>query len=445
MNLSIETGIPLITVFIQGLLSFFSPCILPLVPLYISYLAGGMYRTDENGKVSYPRKKVLIHTLFFILGIGFAFILLGLGFTAIGRFFSGNKVWFTRIGGLIMIGFGLYQLGFFGKSQSMEQTRRLPFSVEGKTFGPLMALLLGFTFSFAWTPCVGPVLASVLLMASSASTATAGFALIGVYMAGFVLPFLVVGIFAGAALDLFNRKRQVIQYTVKIGGILLILMGVMTMTGWMNGLTGYLSSFGLGGTGSAASGETAGTEQSGENAEASMPETAGAKQSAGSTEESDADGKQTVAAPDFTLTDQFGNTHTLSEYKGKTVFLNFWATWCGPCRMEMPYIQQIYEDYGSNSGDVIILGVANPKTEERPNNSDVTQEEVEAFLSENGYTYPVAMDLDGSIFAAYGIQAFPTTFMIDTEGNVYGYVAGSLSEDMIRNIIQQTIDSVGNN
>ena len=169
--MNIETGIPFITVFIQGLLSFFSPCILPLAPLYISYLAGGMYRTDEHGKVYYPRKKVLIHTLFFILGIGFAFILLGLGFTAIGRFFSGNKVWFTRIGGLIMIGFGLYQLGVFGKSRSMEQTRRLPFTMEGKTFGPLMALLLGFTFSFAWTPCVGPVLASVLLMASSAGTA----------------------------------------------------------------------------------------------------------------------------------------------------------------------------------------------------------------------------------------------------------------------------------
>lgn len=437
MNLSIETGIPLITVFIQGLLSFFSPCILPLVPLYISYLAGGMHRTDENGKISYPGKKVLIHTLFFILGIGFAFVLLGLGFTAIGRFFSGNKVWFTRIGGLIMIGFGLYQLGFFEKSQPMEQTRRLPFSIKGKTFGPLMALILGFTFSFAWTPCVGPVLASVLLMASSASTATAGFALIGVYMAGFVLPFLAVGIFAGAALDFFNRKRQVIQYTVKIGGILLILMGVMTMTGWMNGLTGYLSSFGSGGTGSGTVGETAGAEQSEEQAEESLSETAA--------EESDADGRQTMAAPDFTLMDQFGNSHTLSEYKGKTVFLNFWATWCGPCRMEMPYIQQVYEDYGSNSGDVIILGVANPKTGDQPNNSDVTREEVESFLSENGYTYPVAMDLDGSIFAAYGIQAFPTTFMIDKNGNVYGYAAGSLSEDMIRSIIRQTIDSVENN
>lgn len=436
--MNIETGIPFITVFIQGLLSFFSPCILPLVPLYISYLAGGMYRTDENGKISYPRKKVLIHTLFFILGIGFAFVLLGLGFTAIGRFFSGNKVWFTRIGGLIMIGFGLYQLGIFGKSRSMEQTHRLPFSMEGKTFGPFMALLLGFTFSFAWTPCVGPVLASVLLMASSAATAASGSALIGVYMAGFVLPFLAVGIFAGAALDFFNRKRQVIQYTVKIGGILLILMGVMTMTGWMNGLTGYLSGFGTGSQNEAAVPETSEMAERPETQAETVRET----ETAGETE---AAGKQTVTAPDFTLTDQFGNSHTLSEYKGKTVFLNFWATWCGPCRMEMPYIQKVYEDYGNNSGDVIILGVANPKTKDRPNNSDVTQEEVESFLSENGYTYPVAMDLDGSIFAAYGIQAFPTTFMIDKNGNVYGYAPGSLSEDMIRSIIQQTIDSAENN
>lgn len=449
MNFNVETGIPFITVFIQGLLSFFSPCILPLVPLYISYLAGGMYRTDENGRISYPRKKVLIHTLFFILGIGFAFILMGLGFTAVGRFFSGNKVWFTRIGGLIMIGFGLYQLGVFGKSQSMEQTRRLPFSMEGKTFGPFMALLLGFTFSFAWTPCVGPVLAGVLLMASSAATAASGFALIGVYMAGFVLPFLAVGIFAGAALDFFNRRRQVIQYTVKIGGILLILMGVMTMTGWMNGVTGYLSGLGTDSREEAALGETGQTASEAENRseaenKGEIPETeaATAAETSGETEES---GKQTVAAPDFTLIDQFGNSHTLSEYKGKTVFLNFWATWCGPCRMEMPYIQQVYEDYGSNSGDVIILGVANPKTEEHPNNSDVVQEEIESFLSENGYTYPVAMDLDGSVFATYGIQAFPTTFMIDKNGNVYGYAPGSLSEDIIRSIIQQTIDSVENN
>ena len=187
----------IITVFIQGLLSFFSPCILPLVPLYFSYLAGGMYQVDEDGKMTYPRKKVMLHTICFILGIGFAFVLLGLGMTVIGHFFGSNKVWFTRIGGLIMIFFGLYQLGFFGKSMSLEQTKRLTFNMNGKTLGPMMALVLGFTFSFAWTPCVGPVLTSVLLMASSASSAWTGFALLGVYLAGFVLPFLSVGLCAG--------------------------------------------------------------------------------------------------------------------------------------------------------------------------------------------------------------------------------------------------------
>ena len=438
MGFDLEISVPALTVFIQGILSFFSPCVLPLVPLYVGYLAGGAKTVEVDGTIRYPRGRVMWNTLFFVLGISATFFLLGFGFTALGQFFSDNRLWFARISGIIMVLFGLYQLGVFGHSMALEREHRLPFRLGGRTMGPLVALVLGFTFSFAWTPCVGPVLASVLLMASSAATAASGFALIGVYMAGFVLPFLAVGIFAGAALDFFNRKRQVIQYTVKIGGILLILMGVMTMTGWMNGLTGYLSGFGTGSQNEAAAPETSEMVEKPET----QAETVRGTETAGETE---AAGKQTVAAPDFTLTDQFGNSHTLSEYKGKTVFLNFWATWCGPCRMEMPYIQKVYEDYGNNSGDVIILGVANPKTKDQPNNSDVTQEEVESFLSENGYTYPVAMDLDGSIFAAYGIQAFPTTFMIDKNGNVYGYAPGSLSEDMIRSIIQQTIDSVGNN
>lgn len=431
MNLTIETSVSILTVFIQGLLSFFSPCILPLVPLYISYLTGGMYTKNEDGSFEYPRKKLFIQTVFFVLGIGFAFILLGLGFTAVGRFFSGSRVMFTRIGGIIMVCFGLYQLGFFGRSRQIEQTRRLPVSVEKWTSGPVMALILGFTFSFAWTPCVGPVLASVLLMASSASSAAAGFALIGVYLLGFVLPFLAVGLFAGKVLDLFNRKRQMIQYTVKAGGILLILMGVMTFTGWMNGITGYLSSFGGGSSNNSSSAvaETS-TDNDGETV---------AREETEKTEETEKNSEK-PEAPDFTLTDQYGEQHSLSDYEGKTVFLNFWATWCGPCQMEMPDIQALYEAYGNNTGDVIILGVANPKTDASPMNTDVSQEEVEAFLEENGYTYPTVMDLDGSIFRTYGIQAFPTTFMIDKYGDIYGYVPGMLSKEMMESIIQQTID-----
>ena len=98
MGFSVETGVPVITVFIQGILSFFSPCVLPLVPLYVSYLAGGTKTVDENGIVHYPRKKVLINTLFFVLGISFTFFLLGFGFSAMGRFFTNNRVWFAQIG-----------------------------------------------------------------------------------------------------------------------------------------------------------------------------------------------------------------------------------------------------------------------------------------------------------------------------------------------------------
>ncbi len=108
---------------------------------------------------------------------------------------------------------------------------------------PLVALILGFTFSFAWTPCVGPTLASVLLMATSAQAAQ-GFVLIGVYTLGFVLPFLAVGLFTSTLLELFHKHKNVVKYTVKIGGVLMVFMGVMMFTGWMNHLTNYLSSFG---------------------------------------------------------------------------------------------------------------------------------------------------------------------------------------------------------
>lgn len=428
MNLTIETGVPALTVFIQGLLSFFSPCIFPLVPLYISYLAGGTHKTDEDGILRYSRKKVLINTLFFIIGIGFAFVLLGLGFTAVGKFFSGNKLLFVRIGGIIMMLFGIYQLGIFGKDKAMEREYRLPFQLDKWAMSPIIALVLGFTFSFAWTPCVGPVLASVLLMVSSAGSAASGFGLIGVYMLGFVLPFLAVGIFTSSVLGFFKRHQKVVRYTVKIGGVLLILMGIMTFTGWMNGISSYLSGIG--------------------NNTGSVPQTEQGEVMSDSTAEQTESARETQAqaelqpAPDFTLVDQFGVNHTLSEYQGKTVFLNFWATWCGPCQTEMPDIQKMYEEHGGNGEDLIVLGVANPKTDECPQNSDVSEAEVIKFMEDNGYSYPVAMDTTGQVFAEYGISAFPTTFMIDKDGNLFGYVTGMLTEDMMNSIVQQTMDGV---
>ncbi len=418
MGFSVETSVPMITVFLQGILSFFSPCILPLVPLYISYLSGGMTETDENGTLVYPRKKILLNTFFFVLGISFSFFLLGFGATALGEFLGNNRGLFAKISGIVMILFGLYQLGIFGQSKVLGQEKRLPFLLEKYTMGPVPALVLGFTFSFAWTPCVGPVLSSVLLMAGSAGLAGKGFLLIAVYTIGFVLPFLAVGLFTAKVLEIFRKHKNVVVYTVKIGAVLLIVMGVMTLTGLMNGMTNYLSS---------AEGIQLGVESTQE--EPAEEETVKEE-----VEEETAE-RETVPAPDFTLFDQFGNEHTLSEYKGKTVFLNFWATWCPPCRGEMPEIQALYEAYGKNEGDLIVLGIAAPGSGQEGSIEDIT-----TFLDENGYRFPVVMDETSKSFMEYGIRAFPTTFMIDKEGNVYGYVEGALTGEIMENIVKQTME-----
>lgn len=189
MGFSLDISVPAMTVFLQGLVSFFSPCVLPLIPLYIGYLSGGTGRMGEDGRMHYKRSKVMLHTLCFVAGVSFAFFVLGLGVSALGSFLKSNQMLFSAVGGILIVLFGLYQLGFFGQSEFMGRERRIPFQLDVLAMSPLAALLMGFTFSFAWTPCVGPALAGVLLMAASAATRAAGFFLIGVYTAGFVLPF----------------------------------------------------------------------------------------------------------------------------------------------------------------------------------------------------------------------------------------------------------------
>ena len=412
MGFSIETSVSAVTVFLQGALSFFSPCVLPLVPLYVSYLAGGAAVVDENGVRRYPRGRIFFNTLFFVAGISFAFFLLGLGLSALGTFFHDYQVWFARASGVIILLFGLYQLGLGRRTMLLEQEHRLPFRLDKLAMNPAVALVMGFTFSFAWTPCVGPTLSSVLLMASSGSSAAAGFLLIGVYTLGFVLPFLAVGLFTGTVLDFFKAHQNVVRYTVKIGAVLLIVMGILTLTGAAGTISADLA---------AVSGTTAQEEPAAEQEAAS-----------GAQEESEE--IPAIPAPDFTLTDQYGESHTLSDYQGQTVFLNFWATWCGPCKMEMPDIQALYEAWDENAGDLVVLGVAGPNI-----GREGSAEDIAAFLEENDYTYPVVMDDTGALFYQYGISAYPTTFMIDTEGNVFGYVQGAVSREIMDDIVEQTM------
>lgn len=441
MGFTLDVSISAVTVFLQGLLSFFSPCVLPLLPLYIGYLSGGTAVKGEDGRMHYKQSKVLLHTVFFVTGVSFAFFLLGLGVSAVGGFFHSYQAMFARTGGILVMLFGLYQMGIFGISSVLGKEHRLPFRLDRFAMSPVTALLMGFTFSFAWTPCVGPALTSVLLMAASAATKAQGFVLIGVYTMGFVLPFLFVGLFTTQLLELFKKYRGVVQYTVKIGGILMVLMGILMFTGKMNDVTGYLSRI---------SGTQVSQTESME--ESTAPEKAEADNEGGSTEpgtggsesttaeeasgETAADARPVIPAVDFELEDQYGNIHRLEDYRGKTIFLNFWATWCPPCKAEMPDIQKLYEKSSTEGEDaVIVMGVAAPNM-----GQEGSEEEIAAFMEEKGYTYPVLMDTEGELFASYGIMSFPTTFMIDRDGNVFGYVSGMLSADMMDSIVRQTLD-----
>lgn len=418
MGFSFDVSVSALTVFFQGLLSFFSPCVLPLIPIYIGYLSGGTGKIGEDGKIHFKRSKVMVHTLCFVLGVSFAFFLLGLGFSAVGTFLKDNQIWFARIGGVLVIVFGLYQLGFLGKSYFLGKERRLPFRLDLLAMSPVTALIMGFTFSFAWTPCVGPALASVLLMAASASTKVVAFGLIGVYTVGFVLPFLAVGLFTTTLLEFFKNHMKVVQYTVKIGGILMIFMGVLMLTGKL----------------SVASASLSGTGQEGNVAEQAEEESAEDAEEADHTDGSE--GEKLTPAVDFNLTDQYGNTHTLSQYKGKTIFLNFWGTWCPPCRAEMPDIQKLYEEFDQEGEDaLVILGVAAPNL-----GKEKSEDGIKTFLEENGYTYPVLMDTEAELFQTYGITSFPTTIMIDRDGSLFGYATGQLNEETMRSIIQQTME-----
>lgn len=443
MGFSLDVSVPVLTVFVQGLLSFFSPCVLPLIPLYIGYLSGGTRTVGEDGKVYFSRKKVMVNTLFFVIGVSFTFFLLGFGASVIGNFFKGSQTMFARVGGILIVLFGLFQLGVFGKSKALSREHRLPFNLNTLAMSPWTALIMGFTFSFAWTPCVGPALSSVLLMSASASTKVWGFVLIGVYTLGFVLPFLAVGIFSTTLLDLFKKHSNAVKYTVKVGGVLMILMGLMMFTGKMNAITGYLSDVQTAQQEAEEDKKDTSSKEKTDKNESDTKDTEGTQNAEG--QDKTDEGKQSEStelsdAIDFELKDQFGNVHKLSDYKGKTVFLNFWATWCPPCRAEMPDIQKLYEEYQKEEDpEVIILGVAGPNY-----GQEKSENEVKKFLEDNGYTYPVLMDEGGELFEKYGIYSFPTTFMITKEGKVFGYVSGQLSEEIMKNIISQTISGKRN-
>ena len=178
-------------IFLEGILSFLSPCVLPLIPLYMSYLAGDGKTIDEEGNVHYDRVRVFVSTLFFTLGISLTFFLLAAAVSAFKDYIDEYREIISIIGGTLLIVFGLHETGLI-HIDVLDKERKLKVDLHLEQMNFLKAFLLGFVFSLGWSPCIGPMMANALLIST---VSDAGYLYILAYALGMILPFLITGLF----------------------------------------------------------------------------------------------------------------------------------------------------------------------------------------------------------------------------------------------------------
>jgi cytochrome c-type biogenesis protein len=225
-------SVGLAVAFLAGVLSFLSPCVLPLVPSYVSFITG--LSLDEVGE---RRWTALTHALLFILGFTVIFVALGATATGLGRLLNYNQVWLERVGGILIILFGIYLLGGF-RWMFLERERRV--HIQDKPLGYLGSVLVGLAFGAGWTPCIGPILGSILLYTSTQASLREGMVLLLVYSLGLAVPFLLAAVAVERFIEWFRRYRRFIPLTTRLSGALLVAVGLLVATGYFSLLAGWL-------------------------------------------------------------------------------------------------------------------------------------------------------------------------------------------------------------
>ena len=382
--------------FLAGLLSFASTCVLPLVPAYVAYMGATSAGTPSSVQ---HQLKVVGNAAVFVAGFSTAFVALGASFGLLGADLRAYRPVLLQVAGVALVLMGITLLAW-GRIPGLMRERRLDIA-HRLPRAPWASYLIGLAFAIGWTPCVGPILAAILLRAGSAGTATQGAVLLGLYSAGLGLPFLVAAGLSGILTRLLTRIRGAYATLNALAAVFLIGMGVLIFSNRLTLFNDYFPALAV-------------TTPFDSHFESANPTPAphGTVQV----------GKP---APDFTLTDLDGKTVSLRQLHGRPVLVTFWATWCVPCREELPLIRDEYlahrleglvvvaVDYGNESPDTIRSYWQSMKLEPAP-----------------------VLDPDGRASRAYGVSVsisagLPVSVLIARDGTVSSYEPFPLTSDYL--------------
>jgi len=378
-NANITIGIA----FVAGILSFLSPCVLPLVPGYISLMSGvSIDRLKEGGSGSKARSAVILNSLAFNGGLSVIFLALGTTAGLVGASILSNP-WVRIIGGLIIIAFGLQLIGLLKIGALYKDTR---FFSDENPRGPLGSFTLGIAFAAGWTPCIGPILGGIIGLAATSGGWRSGLILSAFYSAGLAVPFLLTGLGLNQFLSFYGKFRKHLHKVEVVSGVVLIIVGLLVMSGkstllasstlatWLPNAEGWIKV-----------------------KSAPPPPSTGAPAKV-----------SVLPTPQVQFQTLAGQPFTLGELKGNVVLLNFWATWCIPCREEIPILNAMQHELGGRG-----LKIVGATLDDSAASVQDYQKEVARFE----YTI-----LTGSGEAQ---TPLPTTYLIDREGRVRQRIVGA--------------------
>ncbi|HZI19530.1 MAG TPA: cytochrome c biogenesis protein/redoxin [Pyrinomonadaceae bacterium] len=397
--------------FVGGLASFLSPCVLPLVPGYISLISGVSveHLKGEGGEGRRnARRAVILNSLAFNAGLSLIFLALGAAAGLIGSALFTNR-WVSLVAGLIIIGFGLQLMGVLKVGALYKDTRK--FSDE-KPRGPLGSLLLGIAFAAGWTPCIGPILGGIIGLAATSGGWQGGLVLSAFYAAGLAVPFLLTGLGINKFLGFYSRFRRHLHKVEVFSGAMLIIIGLMIATGTVTRLAGFAATL--------------------PSAEAAIERWLKGKAPAAPVAASALAGEEAAAKfpplPDAEFKTIDGRPFRLSELRGQVVLLNFWATWCGPCRGEIPEFNELVREHGDRGFTVV--GVT----------SHDTPEQVRGFQKDVPQSYTVLFGPEDTPDRFNNGPGLPVTYVLDRQGRVREKILGPRDRAGFEALVKPLLD-----